>query len=317
MQVTLPPAIFIMGPTAAGKTDLALEIAKRHPVEIISVDSAQVYRGMDIGTAKPSPEILRQFPHHLIDILEPTETYSAGRFRDDALALMAAITSRGKIPLLVGGTMLYFNALQKGMSNLPAADPAVRARLDAEMAEFGTVHLHQRLAAVDPVSAARIHVNDPQRLQRALEVYELTGKSLTELTAEQREALPYQVIKVIIAPFDRAILHERIASRYQAMITNGFLAEVQQLFDRGDCHPGLPSIRAVGYRQAWSYLLGDYDMDTFIYKAIVATRQMAKRQITWLRAQDDGVWFDSGVSLPTEQVNQYLIAQVEQLLNNA
>lgn len=317
MQVTLPPAIFIMGPTAAGKTDLALEIAKRHPVEIISVDSAQVYRGMDIGTAKPSPEILRQFPHHLIDILEPTESYSAGRFRDDALALMAEITSRGKIPLLVGGTMLYFNALQKGMSNLPAADPAVRARLDAEMAEFGTAHLHQRLAAVDPVSAARIHVNDPQRLQRALEVYELTGKSLTELTTEQREALPYQVIKVIIAPFDRAILHERIASRYQAMLTNGFLAEVQQLFDRGDCHPGLPSIRAVGYRQAWSYLLGDYDMDTFIYKAIVATRQMAKRQITWLRAQDDGVWFDSGVSLPTEQVNQYLIAQVEQLLNNA
>ena len=317
MQDKLPPAIFIMGPTAAGKTDLALELAKRHPLEIISVDSALVYKGMDIGTAKPSAEILKQFPHHLVDILEPTESYSAGRFRDDALSLMADITSRGKVPLLVGGTMLYFNALQKGMSKLPSADPAVRAKLDAEAAEFGLAYLHQRLAEVDPVAAARIHVNDPQRLQRALEVYELTGKSLTELTAAQGETLPYKVSKIIVAPFDRAVLHQRIAKRYREMVDNGFLTEVQKLYQRGDCHPGLPSIRAVGYRQAWAYLNGELDMETFIDKAIVATRQMAKRQITWLRSQDDGVWFDSGQSLPVEDVNHYLKGQVTQLQNNA
>ncbi|MCX4194076.1 tRNA (adenosine(37)-N6)-dimethylallyltransferase MiaA [Methylophaga sp. OBS1] len=317
MQDTLPPAIFIMGPTAAGKTDLALELAKRYPVEIISVDSALVYRGMDIGTAKPASDILKQFPHHLVDILDPTEAYSAGRFRDDALALMADITSRGRVPLLVGGTMLYFNALQKGMSKLPSADASVRAKLDAEAAEFGTGYLHQRLAAVDPVAAARIHVNDPQRLQRALEVYQLTGKSLTELTSEQGETLPYKVCKIILAPFERAVLHERIARRYQEMVDKGFLAEVERLFEREDCHPGLPSIRAVGYRQAWSYLSGECDMETFIYKAIVATRQMAKRQITWLRAQQDGVWFDSGQSLPLDDVNHYLTMQVTQLQNNA
>ncbi|MED5509659.1 MAG: tRNA (adenosine(37)-N6)-dimethylallyltransferase MiaA [Pseudomonadota bacterium] len=317
MQDKLPPAIFIMGPTAAGKTDLALELAKRHPLEIISVDSALVYKGMDIGTAKPSAEILKQFPHHLVDILEPTESYSAGRFRDDALDLMADITSRGRVPLLVGGTMLYFNALQKGMSKLPSADPAVRAKLDAEAAEFGLAYLHQRLAEVDPVAAARIHVNDPQRLQRALEVYELTGKSLTELTAAQGETLPYKVSKIIVAPFDRAVLHQRIAKRYREMVENGFLTEVQKLYQRGDCHPGLPSIRAVGYRQAWAYLSGELDMETFIDKAIVATRQMAKRQITWLRSQDDGVWFDSGQSLPVEEVNHYLKGQVTQLQNNA
>lgn len=317
MQGKLPPAIFIMGPTAAGKTDLALELVKRHPLEIISVDSVLVYKGMDIGTAKPSAEILKQFPHHLVDILEPTETYSAGRFRDDALSLMADITSRGKVPLLVGGTMLYFNALQKGMSELPSADPAVRAKLDAEAAEFGLAYLHQRLAEVDPVAAARIHVNDPQRLQRALEVYELTGKSLTELTAAQGETLPYKVSKIIVAPFDRAVLHQRIANRYREMVDNGFLAEVQKLYQRGDCHPGLPSIRAVGYRQAWAYLNGELDMETSIDKAIIATRQMAKRQITWLRSQDDGVWFDSGQSLPVEEVNHYLKGQVTQLQNNA
>ncbi|MTI64924.1 tRNA (adenosine(37)-N6)-dimethylallyltransferase MiaA [Methylophaga sp.] len=317
MQNTLPPAIFIMGPTAAGKTDLALELAKRYPVELISVDSALVYRGMDIGTAKPSPATLKQFPHHLIDILEPTESYSAGRFRDDALSLMGDITARGKVPLLVGGTMLYFNALQKGMSKLPTADPAVRAKLDAQAAEFGLAYLHQRLTEIDPVAAARIHVNDPQRLQRALEVYELTGKSLTALTEEQGDTLPYHVTKIIIAPFDRAVLHERIERRYRTMVENGFLAEVQKLYERGDCHPGLPSIRAVGYRQAWAYLSGELDMESFIYKAIVATRQMAKRQITWLRAQDDGVWFDSGESLPVREVNQYLTAQVTQLENNA
>lgn len=306
-----------MGPTAAGKTDLALELAKRHPVEIISVDSALVYRGMDIGTAKPSADILTQFPHHLVDILDPTEPYSAGSFRDDALALMADITARGKIPLLVGGTMLYFKALQQGMAELPPADPAIRANLDAEAEEHGLAYLHRRLTEVDPTSAQRIHQNDPQRLQRALEVYELTGKTLTELTAEQSYSLPYAVTKVIIAPFNRAVLHQRIEARYRTMVADGFVDEVKQLFDREDCHPQLPSIRAVGYRQAWSYLAGEYDQDTFIYKAIVATRQMAKRQITWLRAQQDGVWFDSGPGLPVAAVNQYLTEQVTQLNNNA
>lgn len=317
MQQDLPPAVFIMGPTAAGKTDLALELAKRYPVEIISVDSALVYRGMDIGTAKPSPETLSEFPHHLVDILDPTEAYSAGRFRDDARALMTDITARGKVPLLVGGTMLYFKALQEGMSQLPAADAKVRAKLEAEAAKHGQAYLHQRLAGIDPVAAARIHINDPQRLQRALEVYELTGKSLTELTTESVDSLPYKVTKIIIAPFERAVLHERIARRYRNMVEKGFIEEVEKLYRRGDCHPGLPSIRAVGYRQAWSYLAGEYDRETFIDKAIIATRQMAKRQITWLRAQQDGVWFDSGPDLPLAAVNQYLIEQVPLLPNNA
>lgn len=317
MQQDLPPAVFIMGPTAAGKTDLALELAKRYPVEIISVDSALVYRGMDIGTAKPSPETLSEFPHHLVDILDPTEAYSAGRFRDDARALMTEITARGKVPLLVGGTMLYFKALQEGMSQLPAADAKVRAKLEAEAAKHGQAYLHQRLAGIDPVAAARIHINDPQRLQRALEVYELTGKSLTELTTESVESLPYKVTKIIIAPFERAVLHERIARRYRNMVEKGFIEEVEKLYRRGDCHRGLPSIRAVGYRQAWSYLAGEYDRETFIDKAIIATRQMAKRQITWLRAQQDGVWFDSGPDLPLAAVNQYLIEQVPLLPNNA
>jgi len=299
-----------MGPTAAGKTDLALELAQRHPVDIISVDSALVYRGMDIGTAKPAQETLRQFPHHLVDILDPTEAYSAGRFRDDARALMAEITARGRVPLLVGGTMLYFKALQEGMSQLPPADATVRAKLEADAAEHGQAYLHQRLARIDPVAAARIHVNDPQRLQRALEVYELTGKSLTELTADSGDSLPYNVSKIIVAPFERAVLHERIARRYREMIDKGFIEEVERLYRRGDCHPGLPSIRAVGYRQAWSYLAGEYDRETFIDKAIIATRQMAKRQITWLRAQDDGVWFDTGQALNVAAVNQYLTEQV-------
>lgn len=316
MQSNLPPAIFIMGPTAAGKTDLALAIARAFPVEIISVDSALVYRGMDIGTAKPSADVLQQYPHHLVDILDPTEAYSAGRFRDDARQLMAAITARGKVPLLVGGTMLYFKALQQGLSALPPADAEVRARLDAMASEHGLNYLHQRLSEVDPVAAARIHVNDPQRLQRALEVYEISGKSLTELNAQGDDALPYQVAKIIIAPFERAVLHQRIARRYQQMVADGFIDEVKTLYQRGDCHPQLPSIRAVGYRQAWSYLAGEYDHETFVEKAIIATRQMAKRQITWLRAQDDGIWFDSGAGVPEAAVKQYLTEQVPELRNN-
>ena len=295
-----------MGPTAAGKTDLALEIAKRFPVEIISVDSALVYRGMDIGTAKPEPEILRDYPHHLVDIIDPVDSYSAGSFREDALRLMSEITARGKIPLLVGGTMLYFKALQQGLSDLPSADPRVRAKLEAEMEQYGLAHLHARLEKLDPISAARIHINDPQRIQRALEVYEITGQSMTDLTKESEEPLPYNVIKIIVSPQERAVLHQRIADRYKVMMSSGFIDEVKVLFERPDCHVDLPAIRAVGYRQAWSYLAGEYDKDTLVKKAIIATRQMAKRQLTWLRAQHDGVWFDSGSGLPVDQVVSYI-----------
>lgn len=303
-----------MGPTAAGKTDLAIEIAKQYPVEIISVDSALVYRGMDIGTAKPEADVLQQYPHHLVDIIEPSESYSVGNFRHDALALMADITARGKIPLLVGGTMLYFKALQQGLSDLPAADSTIRAKLEAEAEQYGLPHLHARLAEVDPVSAQRIHVNDPQRLQRALEVYEITGKSLTELTVTKQESIPYRVVKIILSPFQRSVLHQRIENRYKHMMTNGFIDEVKTLFKRKDCHPDLPAIRAVGYRQTWAHLAGEYDQETLVEKAVIATRQMAKRQLTWLRAQNDGVWFDSGPDLPVKDVLDFITAQCPELM---
>ncbi len=295
-----------MGPTAAGKTDLAIELAKQFPVEIISVDSALVYRGLNIGTAKPNPEILQDYPHHLVDIVDPVEPYSAGSFREDALRLMTEITARGNIPLLVGGTMLYFKALQQGLADLPAADSKIREKLDADIAERGLTYLHDQLKQVDPTSAARIHINDPQRIQRALEVYLITGKSMTELTKESVQSLPYNVIKIIISPQDRAILHQRIADRYNNMMMMGFIDEVKGLFSRSDCHANLPAIRAVGYRQVWAYLEGEYDQETLIEKAIIATRQMAKRQLTWLRAQQDGVWFDSGSGLPVDQVVSYI-----------
>lgn len=306
-----------MGPTAAGKTDLALEIARRCPVEIISVDSALVYRGMDIGTAKPDKTVLQQYPHHLVDIIDPTESYSVGRFCDDARKLMADITARGNVPLLVGGTMLYFKALQHGIASLPSADPEIRSRLETEVKQQGLKVLHTRLAEVDPESATRIHSNDPQRLLRALEVYEITGKPMTELTQVNQAALPYNVTKVILSPFDRSVLHQRIAKRYQDMMTNGFIDEVKPLFERGDCYPDLPSIRAVGYRQAWAYLSGEYDQKTLVEKAIIATRQMAKRQLTWLRAQSDGVWFDSGEALPVEQMMGFLTEQIPELMIKA
>ncbi|MDH5358065.1 MAG: tRNA (adenosine(37)-N6)-dimethylallyltransferase MiaA [Gammaproteobacteria bacterium] len=305
-----------MGPTAAGKTDLALEIAKQCPVEIISVDSALVYRGMDIGTAKPDKALLQQFPHHLVDIIDPTESYSVGKFRDDARQLMADITARGKVPLLVGGTMLYFKALQHGLASLPSADPEIRKRLETEANQQGLNQLHARLVEIDPISAARIHSNDPQRLLRALEVFEITGKSMTELTQVNQASLPYTVTKVILSPFERSVLHQRIEKRYQDMMVNGFIDEVKVLFERGDCHSNLPSIRAVGYRQAWSYLSGEYDQKTLVEKAVIATRQMAKRQLTWLRAQEDGIWFDSGAELPVEQVMAFLDQQIPELMIN-
>ena len=284
----LPPAVFLMGPTASGKTDLAVALVEALPLEIISVDSALVYRGMDIGTAKPDAQTLRCAPHRLIDILDPAEAYSAAQFRADALREMAAITAAGRIPLLVGGTMLYFRALQYGLSDLPSADPAVRARLDAWAERDGWQALHDRLAEVDPVSAARIHPNDPQRLQRALEVFELTGRPLSSFHAEGRAGdFNYRLLKLGLLPADRAVLHERIALRFRGMLESGLLEEVETLRSRGDLDLSMPSMRSVGYRQVWEYLDGAYDYATMERKGIAASRQLAKRQLTWLRSEQD------------------------------
>ena len=316
-QNKLPSAIFIMGPTAAGKTDLAVNIAKNYPVEIISVDSALVYCGMNIGTAKPSRAVLKEYPHHLIDILDPIQPYSVGNFRQDALTLMLDITSRGKIPLLVGGSMLYFKALQDGLADLPSADPIIRKRLCSEVSDKGLLHLHNRLVEVDPVSAKRIHQNDPQRIQRALEVYEIMGRTLTDLTQVSEATLPYQVTKIVLSPFDRKVLHKRIENRFQKMMASGLLEEVTKLYQLYDNHSELTSLRAVGYRQILQYLAGDYDLETCIEKSIVATRQMAKRQLTWLRAQNDTAWFDSADGIPLSQVISLLTRNIPELNNKA
>jgi tRNA dimethylallyltransferase len=290
----LPKVICLMGPTASGKTDLAIALRTKIPAEIISVDSALVYRDMNIGTAKPDATTLLQAPHRLIDIRDAAQPYSASEFRDDALREMAEIVAQGKTPILVGGTMLYFKFLQEGAAQLPPADEVIRARLLKEGQENGWPSLHARLVTIDPVSAARIKPTDPQRLQRALEVYELTGKTLTEFWQEQsNEAPPYQFINVAIAPADRAVLHERIALRFQQMLQQGFVAEVQALYARGDLHENLPAIRAVGYRQVWDYLAGRLDYDAMVERGIIATRQLAKRQITWLRSWPDLHWLES------------------------
>lgn len=288
-----PDAIFLMGPTASGKTALAIELRKHLPVEIISVDSALIYRGMDIGTAKPTAEELSQAPHRLIDILDPSLPYSAADFRRDALNAMAEITSQGKIPLLVGGTMLYFKALLEGLSPLPSADLTVRAEIEHIAKEQGWGEIHRRLTEADPVAAARIHPNDPQRLSRALEVYLISGQTLTEMTQTAGEELPYNVFQFAIAPQDRKILHERIEQRFHLMIDAGFEEEVRKLHQRNDLHVDLPSIRCVGYRQMWSYLDGEISHDEMIYRGICATRQLAKRQITWLRGWENVHWLDS------------------------
>ncbi len=300
----LPPAIFLMGPTAAGKTDLAIELSKVLPCELISVDSALVYCGMDIGTAKPSPQLLAQHPHYLIDILDPAQSYSAADFRRDALQAMAQITARGNIPLLVGGTMLYFKALLEGLADMPAADAQVRSELEAQAQREGWAALHARLAAVDPVSAARIHPNDPQRLVRALEVYQVSGMTMTELRARQSaqstvagastgSQLPYTVAHLAIAPAQRSVLHERIAQRFVQMLEQGFVHEVTALRARSDLHAGLPSIRAVGYRQVWDHLDGKLTSFEMQERGIIATRQLAKRQFTWLRSWSEVHWLDS------------------------
>ncbi|MGD8107689.1 tRNA (adenosine(37)-N6)-dimethylallyltransferase MiaA [Pantoea sp. FN0302] len=288
-----PKAIFLMGPTASGKTALAMSLRQRLPVELISVDSALIYRGMDIGTAKPTAEELALAPHRLLDIRDPLEAYSAADFRRDALAEMADIVSKGRIPLLVGGTMLYFKALLEGLSPLPSADPEVRERIEQTARELGWDTLHRQLCDIDPVAGARIHPNDPQRLSRALEVFFISGKTLTELTKTAGEALPYDVVQFAIAPASRELLHQRIALRFEQMLASGFEAEARALFARGDLHTDLPSIRCVGYRQMWSYLEGDINYDEMVYRGICATRQLAKRQITWLRGWQNVHWLDS------------------------
>ena len=294
-QQALPPAIFLMGPTASGKTALSVQLAQALDGEIISVDSALVFKGMDIGTAKPTLEERAGIPHHLIDILEPNQSYSTGQFRHQALALMADMTGRGKIPILVGGTQLYFNALFNGLALLPVANVEIRKQLDQDLLDLGKNVLHQRLAEVDPVAAARIHPNDPQRVQRALEVYEISGQSLSSFFKAEADAkLPYQAIKLIIAPSDRKVLHDIIAQRFRTMLAQGFVEEVQALYQRGDLTELMPSMRAVGYRQVWAYLQGVDDFEVMTEKAIIATRQLAKRQFTWLRRVTDAHSFQTG-----------------------
>ncbi len=283
-----------MGPTASGKTDVAVQLVEDLPCEIISVDSAMVYRGMDIGTAKPDAVTLQRAPHRLIDICDPRDAYSAAQFAEDALHEMKEIVEKGKIPLLVGGTFLYYRALYEGLSPLPSADQTIRDQIEDEAMRLGWAQMHQKLRDVDPEAAARIHPNDPQRIQRALEIFELTGESMSTLLAQvNNREFPYNVSKLILAPEDRSILHDRIALRFKQMIEEGLIEEVTRLYQRGDLHKDLPSVRAVGYRQVWSYLDGELTLDEMIQKGIVATRQLAKRQFTWLRSDKEGIWFNS------------------------
>ena len=312
MANTQPPAIFLLGPTASGKSDLAMKLTSHLPVELVSVDSALVYRDMNIGTAKPDAEILRQYPHHLVDIRNPDEVYSAADFRSEVLTLMSAISERGNIPLLVGGTMLYFKVLIEGIASMPAADSAIREKIVREAETGGWQKVHQRLAEVDPESAARIHPNDPQRLQRALEIWELTGESMTQLHKKQLDlvSLPFSVCQLAIIPSDRADLHRIIAARFEQMIKDGFIEEVEHLREKYDLNAELPSIKSVGYRQVWQYLEGEVDRKVMQERAIIATRQLAKRQFTWLRG-----WSNLR-EIPFPEVNEALkIIQASSILS--
>ena len=304
MNNTLPLAVAIMGPTASGKTASALAIAQAIPSEIISVDSALVYRGMDIGTAKPTPGELAQVPHHLIDIIDPLDAYSVAQFRNDTLRLVAEITARGKLPLLVGGTMLYFKGLTDGLDDLPGADAQLRVQLEADAATIGWPAMHARLAQLDPPTAARLAPNDAQRIGRALEIIALSGQPMSALLARrEKTVLPFRLQSFALEPSDRAVLHGRIAARFDAMLKDdALLDEVEQLRRRGDLHPGLPSMRCVGYRQAWDYLDGRIDRAALRETGIIATRQLAKRQLTWLRAMPERIVIDCLSADPAAQM---------------
>ena len=305
MKSSKPLVVAIMGPTASGKTAAALAIAKSIPCEIISVDSALIYRGMDIGTAKPSDEERSQVPHHLIDILDPSLSYSVKQFRDDALRLIADIQARSKLPLLVGGTMLYFKALRDGLDDLPSADLALRSQLDMEITQHGTAALHARLRELDPITAERLNPNDTQRVQRAMEIILLSGQPMSsQLDKADKPELPFELMSLALEPSDRKVLHERIAQRFDVMLSAkpGLIEETAALKQRSDLHIGLPSIRCVGYRQAWDYLDGKINRDNLREMGIAATRQLAKRQLTWLRSMPDRQVVDCLSSNPTEQI---------------
>jgi tRNA dimethylallyltransferase len=306
INTSLPPAIFLMGPTASGKTAATIALYQQLPVEIISVDSALVYRGMDIGTAKPDAETLRHAPHHLIDLITPLEQYSAAQFAKDALSLMNAATEKGRVPLLVGGTMLYFNALQHGLSQLPEADQNVRDEIEAEAAKAGWPAMHAQLAVIDPQVAAKIQPTDSQRIERALEVYRISGQSMSTLRAQSsKHELPFNILKIALMPSERAVLHQRIADRFKLMLEQGFIEEVQNLLSE---YPQLtaesPSMRCVGYRQALEYLNDQIDLATLGDHGVFATRQLAKRQLTWLRGMTDVQILDC---LKQDWVNEILM----------
>lgn len=305
--VKLPAAIFLMGPTAAGKTGLALELHERFDLEIISVDSALVYRGMDIGTAKPDAQVLQKAPHRLIDIRDPSDSYSVAEFCSDALREMKSITAAGKVPLLVGGTMLYFRALQYGLSELPAAHPELRKQLEKQAADIGWSAMHEILQQKDPGAAARIHRNDPQRIQRALEVITISGQTMTELQQKTTgNSLDYRIHKIIISPEPRSVLHARIEQRFDLMLKAGFIDEMKRLYARSDLNADLPSMRAVGYRQAWDWLQGNCSFEQMCEKATTATRQLAKRQLTWLRRERTTIWYDLQADGVREEVIEAL-----------
>lgn len=309
-----PPALFLMGPTASGKTALAVSLFERFPLEIISVDSALVYRGMNIGTAKPDAATLARAPHHLLDIRDPTEAYSAAAFCDDAQRLMADIVARGKVPLLVGGTMLYFRALLQGLDDLPRADPALRKALESEAASRGWPALHAELARVDPVAAERLSPNDSQRIGRALEIFRLSGKPMTALLDKAQTALPYRVLQLALIPSERAVLHQRIAARFDSMLAEGLLDEVETLRKTYALSADLPAMRAVGYRQAWACLNGEIDQNTLREQGIAATRQLAKRQLTWLRSWPDAVALDALASDLEAQAIDRVARHLESIL---
>ncbi|MGA0025623.1 MAG: tRNA (adenosine(37)-N6)-dimethylallyltransferase MiaA [Burkholderiales bacterium] len=305
----------MMGPTASGKTAVALQLAATLPCEIISVDSAQVYRDMDIGTAKPDADTLARAPHHLINLSEPHESYSAARFRDDALALMREITERGNIPLLVGGTMLYFKSLVEGLNDLPEADSTIRLIIETMADEEGWPAVHEKLRKVDPETAARLEPNDSQRVQRALEIYYITGRSMTDLLKKPKYVyFPYTPIRISLVPGDRAALHERIAQRFDAMLSAGLVEELRRLRDDYALEPDMPSMRCVGYRQAWDHMTGKISHDKLREQGIAATRQLAKRQLTWLRAMDDVTEFDCLAENVGDLVLEYIRQELEAMV---